>query len=232
MIGRFIEVAVPAREILRSIGFYEELGFCQLNTGDMWPHAYAVLSDGQVQVGLHDTQLPGALLTFVLPDLAAEIAELRSRGLRIEQKRTADDEFNHLVAADLDRHRLRLVEARTFSPPGFDEKKASLCGRFREIALPVQDMDAAAALYHRLGFEEVERLESPYPYLRVAGNGVALGLHQTRDLADPALVFGSPDIDGLERLGISVPLHAELPGYAHLRAPDGLDLLITADRPA
>lgn len=228
MIGRFIEIALPAHDILRSIGFYEELGFCQLNTGDMWPHAYAVLSDGDVQIGLHDVELPGPLLTFVLPDLATEVNELRSRGLRIESKRTGDDEFNQLVAADLDRHRLRLVEARTCSPPGFNDKTGSLCGRFREIALPVRDVDAASALYHRLGFEELERLESPYPYALLAGAGITLGLHETRDLGDPALVFVKPDLDGLERRGIGLPVHPDLPGHGHLRSPEGLDLLVTA----
>lgn len=226
MIGRFIELALPSENILASIGFYEQLGFKQLTTGDMWPHAYAVLSDGDISVGLHATELPGPLLTFVLPDLAAQIDELRSRGLQLRSRRTGSDEFNEVILRELDGHRLRMVEARTSSPPSFGDVVRSACGEFRELALPVRDLDAAEASWHRLGFETVSAHDSVYRRLLMRGNELELGLHETTALDGPALVFVDPDLDRFEMLGIALELDPDLDGQARLRSPGGLDLLL------
>lgn len=229
MIGRFIELALPTEDILRSIGFYEQLGFRQLTTGDMWPYAYAVVSDGDICVGLHESELPGPLLSFVLPELATQIDELRSRGLHVQARRTGSDEFNEVTLRELDRHRLRLVEARTFSPPSFGERFHSACGQFRELALPVRDLDAAQAAWQRLGFDTVAEHDGVYRRALLQGAQLALGLHETGALDGPALVFTDPDLDRFETLGFALELDPDLEGQARLRTPEGLDLLLGRD---
>lgn len=226
MIGRFIELGVPTDDILASIGFYESLGFRQLPTGDMWRHAYAVVSDGEMQIGLHATELPGPLLTFVLPDVASHIVELRSRGLQLESRRTGDDEFNEVVMRDVDGHRLRLVEARTFSPASFDDESLSACGRFAEIALPVRDLEPAQAGWERLGFASGTETDAVYRHLPMTGAGTRIGLHETRALRAPAVAFIGPDADRFERLGLAPELDPDLDEQARLRTPEGLELLI------
>lgn len=226
MIGRFTELGVPTDDVLDSLGFYEELGFRQLPTGDMWPYPYAVVSDGEIQIGLHATELPGPLLTFVLPDVAGHIVELRSRGLQLESRHTAEDEFNEIVMRDIDGHRLRLVEARTFSPASFDEDAASACGRFIEVALPVRDLDTAQAGWERLGFEPGVETDAVYRRLPMTGAGAKIALHETRALRGPAIVFAGPDPDRFERLGLTPELDPDLDAQARLRSPEGLELLI------
>ncbi|MBT8130728.1 MAG: hypothetical protein KJO35_00535, partial [Gammaproteobacteria bacterium] len=150
MIGRFLELGLQTENILESIGFYEDLGFSQLNVGDIWQHPYAVLSDGNIHIGLHQAPLHVPMITFVLPDLAQELDDLRSRGIDFESAITSDDRFNELLFADPDDNGIRIVESRTFSPPPFD-RADSACGRFREITLSVRDLDTAAAFWQRLG---------------------------------------------------------------------------------
>ena len=165
MIGRFLELGLQTDNILDSIGFYEELGFKQLSVGDIWPHAYAVLSDGSINIGLHDAPLPAPMITFVLPDLADDLVEFRSRGIEFEVEKTGDHQFNELVFPDLDGNCcIRIIEARTFSPPPFDHAE-SVCGHFREITLPVSDLDAAGAFWQRMGFEELDQAEEPHPHI-------------------------------------------------------------------
>ena len=55
-IGRFLEFSVGAADILESLHFYKTLGFVELEIGDMWPHKYAVVSDGELNIGLHDRE--------------------------------------------------------------------------------------------------------------------------------------------------------------------------------
>ncbi|MDH5241429.1 MAG: hypothetical protein OEW73_11660, partial [Gammaproteobacteria bacterium] len=55
-IGRFLEFSVRAPDILESLYFYRTLGFVELEIGDMWSHKYAVVSDGELNIGLHDRE--------------------------------------------------------------------------------------------------------------------------------------------------------------------------------
>ena len=229
MIGRFIELGIPAERILDSIGFYEDLGFRQLATGDAWSHAYAVLSDGTINIGLHQQPLPAPLLTFVLPDLAGELNELRSRGMRIDHVRTGDDDFNEVIFSTPDGHAVRLLEARTFSPPPFDEDDLSICGAFREITLPVRDIELATASWERLDFDLLDSNKEPHPHAWLRGNGVVLGLHETRDIDKLALSFQAEGLS--ERLaqladrGI-YPDDAGPPGVSMIVSPEGLPILL------
>jgi len=49
--GRFLEFSIATRDIRASVQFYEELGFRQLLTGDIWQHRYGVLTDGRLVIG-------------------------------------------------------------------------------------------------------------------------------------------------------------------------------------
>ena len=70
MLGEFLEISVQTPDILESLGFYKALGFSELEVGDIWPHKYAVVSDGHLCVGLHNRNVDGPTLTFVHRDLA------------------------------------------------------------------------------------------------------------------------------------------------------------------
>lgn len=228
MIGRFLELGISTGRILESIGYFEDLGFRQVETGDIWAHPYAVLSDGQLCLGLHEVSLPAPLMTFVKPDLAGDVNELRSRGIDISRVRTGDDDFNEIIFSGPDNHHVRMIEARTFSPPQFDDAQ-SVCGSFREITLPVRDLEVAKVFWQRLGFDELESSEDPHPHSWMRGNGLVIGLHQNADIDRLALSFQADDLNlRLEQLDVrgiaSEP--AGPPGVSMLLSPDGLPILL------
>jgi hypothetical protein len=54
MLGRFLEFSVPTNDIVDSLGFYKLLEFHELDSGDAWSHKCAVVTDGNICIGLHD----------------------------------------------------------------------------------------------------------------------------------------------------------------------------------
>ena len=52
-IGRFLELSVQTPSILESLHFYKSLGFTELESNDIYSHKYTVISDGELNIGLH-----------------------------------------------------------------------------------------------------------------------------------------------------------------------------------
>src|SRR5258706_13837431 len=100
MFGRFLEVSLTTGDIAASVGFYERLGFTQLTTGDTWPHPYGVLSDGRLCIGLHQRHDTSPLLTFVRPELARHLPELRAAGFDPPYTPLGDRDYHALQLHD------------------------------------------------------------------------------------------------------------------------------------
>jgi len=78
-VGRFLEVSVRTNDVPKSLHFYKTLGFSELETADVWPHKYAVVSDGVLCIGLHDREFEAPAITFVQPDLARHARSMADR---------------------------------------------------------------------------------------------------------------------------------------------------------
>src|SRR5215471_12111019 len=100
MLGRFLEVSVHAPDVQASVEFYESLGFVQATVGDALPHAYAVVTDGRLYIGLHDWQLPSPILTWVLPDIAKHAGEFESLGIEFAFARLDEVALNEVGFTD------------------------------------------------------------------------------------------------------------------------------------
>ena len=232
MLGRFLEVSLPAPAILESWDFYQRLGFAAATVGEIWPHRYAVVTDGRIALGLHDLGLDAPLLSYVLPDLARHLTRLEARGIEFESLTVGDVGFNAAVFAAPDGQRVRLLEARTFSPP--EGAQPSLLGWFEEYAVPVADLGAARDFWEGCGFVTATEDEAPWPHLALTSDSLDIGLHRTRELAAPTLVFGHEDVAGLqarlEAAGVACEqrLLRALDPHKHLLviAPEGTRLLI------
>jgi len=83
-IGRFLEFSVRTADILESLYFYKTLGFVELEIGDMWSHKYAVVSDGELNIGLHDREFDAPALTFVQQDLAKHAISMSDHGFNFD----------------------------------------------------------------------------------------------------------------------------------------------------
>ena len=151
MLGRFLEIGIATADIRASVEFYERLGFTQAQTGDIWPHPYGVLTDGQVYIGLHQSRLDSPALTFVHPGVAGHLTALQRLGVELTTVNVDSEVFNELAFRDPAGHSVRLLEARTYSPADRPPGDASLCGKSRGISLPAADVARVGAFWQALG---------------------------------------------------------------------------------
>ena len=237
MFGRLLEISLNTDDIAASVEFYERLGFTQLTTGDTWPHPYGVLSDGRLCIGLHQRRGAAPLLSFVRPELARHVHELRAAGFEPHYTRLGDSDFHELQLHDPAGQGIALLEARTFSParPG---QVTSLCGWFSSYSTPTIDTDAVQAFWEHAGFVAVATLEDPLVQLALTSDTLTLTLHRPRAAEAPLLIFTDPQMAArVERLaeldingGPDLPRGLDRRANALIEAPEGtLLLLLNAD---
>lgn len=231
MLGRFLEFGIYTPDIIDSLGFYKLLGFHELEAGDMWSHKYAVVSDGELCIGLHDLPVEdGPAVTFAHEDLAREALSMTDHGFDFHALQLDEDKFNELAFRCRDRHVIKMIEARTFSPPD-EAADNSLCGRWFELTLPVKDTLRAGRFWAPLAPELLRVREEPTTHMRFNAAGVSLGLSESIALSGPALCFRCDDKEavwiGMAQHGFK---HKEFPGYEgafmSITAPEGTELFL------
>jgi catechol 2,3-dioxygenase-like lactoylglutathione lyase family enzyme len=234
MLGRFLEIGIATADIRASVEFYERLGFTQARTGDTWPHPYGVLGDGRVCIGLHQSRLESPALTFAHPGVASRVPALEQLGIELTTVNTGGESFHEIGFRDPAGHAVRLLEARTFSPPDREATETSRCGGFRALSLPASDVEPVRRFWETLGFLASDEAAQPYPHLSLKGETIGLALHRPRFFAQPLLVFGDAAMPAriaqLRELGIG-PLERAPAGLAAganalLFTPDGTALLL------
>ena len=231
--GRFLELSLTTTDIAASVQFYERLGFSQLTTGDTWTHPYGVLSDGRICLGLHQRRGPASMLSFVRPELAEHVHELRAAGFEPHYTRLGDSDFHELQLHDPAGVNIALLEARTFSPPRPDHPSSG-CGWFSSYSLPALDTETVRAYWEHAGFIALEVPDDPLAQIALTSDALTLTVHRPRAIAAPVLVFADPLMPmRLEALaGSGIAGSAELPaGFdpaanALLEAPEGTLLLL------
>lgn len=185
MLGRFLELALVIDDPGAAWQRYQDHGFAPAETGDLWKHAYGVVACRGLAIGLHAQGAEGFSIVFVRPDVAALHRELVARGVRIETARLGSDAFNELSLREPGGILLRVLEARTFSPPA-ELPDATHFGRFRTVSLPCRDLTLAAQFWQALGFTP-EPTDTPWEGFTLPGTPLAV--HARRALTEPALVF-------------------------------------------
>jgi hypothetical protein len=234
MLGRFLEIAVPADDILASIAWYESLGFVQATVGDSRPHRYAVLTDGRLWLGLHAETVDTATLVWVQPGLAAHVGALAALGIEAEYARLGEEDFHEARYRDPSGQAVALVEARTYSAPPAADLRPSALGYFEEYGMPVADLARVAAWWDTLGCVAFEPVLDPFARVVVSHRDLNLGLYES-ELRRPVLTFSAEDsaarIAALRERGFRT--HDRLPrgldpgNSAILVAPEGTWLLVT-----
>jgi hypothetical protein len=229
-IGRFLELSVQAPDILDSLHFYKLLGFEEVPSGDIWPHKYAVVSDGELNIGLHDREFDSPAIAFVQHELARHARSMTDHGFEFTKMQLGEDLFNELHLSDYDRHTLIMLEARTHSGAG-EEAGDSLCGRWFELTLPVKDAMHAARFWAPIAPVVTTIREEPTLHMRFDAGGIALGLSESIALSGPSLCFVCRDRPALEaaceRHGFRLLGFAGFEGaFAALRAPEGTTLYL------
>lgn len=234
MLGRFLEISLHTPQIRESLEFYETLGFVQATVGETWPHPYAVVTDGRLFLGLHGAPMPSPALTFVLPELRHGVERLRLLDIEFEAEHLGDDVFNQAIFSDPNQQTVKVIEARTFSPPQLDRDVATTCGYFVEFGIPSRNAAAGRTFWERLGFVAMEEELLPFQRTSLTSDHIDLALYRTRALRHPVLTFEDPDMrERLTRLRErGFELSDEMPDSlddstnAVLIAPEGTRLLL------
>jgi len=227
-IGRFLEFSVRTPDVLESLHFYKTLGFVELEIGDMWQHKYAVVSDGELNIGLHDRDFDAPAITFVQQDIAKHARSMSDHGFNFSFMQIDEDAFNELRFSDNDRHTVTMLEARTFNF-NEDAENDSKCGRWFELTLPVKDAVRAALFWAPIAPALLEMREEPTTHMRFEADGVPLGLSESIALNAPSLCFKCPDrkelMNLIEQQGMTFE---KFPGYegafVAIKAPEGTTL--------
>jgi hypothetical protein len=230
-IGRFLEFSVRTPDILESLHFYKTLGFVELEIGAMWPHKYAVVSDGELNIGLHDRDFDAPTITFVQQDIAKHARSMSDHGFDFSFMQLDEDAFNELRFSDHDGHMVTMLEARTFNLGEEEAENDSKCGRWFELTLPVKDALRAARFWAPIAPALLEMREEPTTHMRFEADGVPLGLSESIAVTGPSLSFKCSDRHGLmgflEQQGMTFE---KFPGYegafVAIRAPEGTTLFV------
>jgi catechol 2,3-dioxygenase-like lactoylglutathione lyase family enzyme len=236
LLGRFLEFSLAAPDIQASLDFYAKLGFSPAEVGEAWPHPYAVVTDGRICLGLHQEAIPAPSLTFVRPDLLKHLQPLEALGVVFEFRRLGNDVFNEVGWLDPSGQRVRLIEARTFSPSKRLATDTSRCGYFLEIALPAPSAQAAKVYWERFGFVGIEETDGRLPHVSCTSDYIDLGLYDPAHLRRATLRFEVDDVAGslarLAEIGIlpagEIPLPLRQVPAAVLVAPEGTPILLTS----
>jgi catechol 2,3-dioxygenase-like lactoylglutathione lyase family enzyme len=234
-LGRFLEVSIAAADVAESLAFYESLGFVQAIVGEAWPHAYAVVTDGRLCLGLHAQEPEAPLLTWVAPGLRARLDQLAPLGIEPESVSLDDLSLHQALLRSPSGQRLRLLEARTFSPPVLAPSHATRLGYFDEFAWPANagEFAEATSFWEPLGFVAFEPVAEPFDKVVASSRDLNIALYDL-DLQTPVLVFSAAGMAAriIElrergyRFAQRLPRALDALGAALLEAPEGTALLL------
>jgi catechol 2,3-dioxygenase-like lactoylglutathione lyase family enzyme len=236
VLGRFLEFSLETPDIRDSLDFYTRLGFSQAEVGEAWPHPYAVVTDGRIYLGLHQSAIPAPSITFVKPNLFKNLQPLEQLGLELEFRRLGNDVFNEVGWYDPSGQLIRLIEARTFSPAKRLGNEKSRCGYFIEIALPTPNIEASKLYWEQFGFVGIDASDNPMVHVACTSDYLDLGLYESQQLRRSTLHFEVDDVSSavanLFEFGLSptgeIPSALSRATGAMFIAPEGTPILLTS----
>jgi hypothetical protein len=192
LLGRFLEIAHTTADPHGDWELCQRLGFAAAETGDIWSHPYGVVMSTGFALGLHGEGDESLSLYTVRPNVLELHRELEELGVQVETAQLGPDVFNQLSLRAPGGISLRVLEARSFTPPA-EIPVRTLLGRFETLSLPVRAPEEAAEFWSRLAYA---MRDANGPWQAVEVDGLPLAYHAASDCPDPVLVFRG---DGLER---------------------------------
>lgn len=224
-VGRFLELSVRTTDILESLQFYKTLGFVELEIGDVWSHKYAVVSDGEISIGLHERDFDAPAVTFVQQGIAKHARSMTDHGFEFAYMQLGEESFNELRFPDRDGHTVMMLEARTFNVSE-EAYRDTHCGSWLELTLPVKDALHSAQFWAPIAQTLLEMREEPTTHMRFEADGVPIGLSESIAVDAPSLCFKCHDrhqlMGILEQNELSFKKYPGYEGaFVAIKAPEG-----------
>jgi len=226
-LGEFVEISVSVTDLMRSLTFYERLGFRKIEQSwEPWP--WVILTDGTVILNLSQYSVPSKpILSYIANDMYRIVEQLKILGFEMTPllSREIPGTQGFIAPGGIG---LALVEhsTRKITPPAGES--LCHCGDFKELAFPVPDLRGSLDFWLQVGFEVKRSNEFPSPWASLSDGLIQLGLYQSGGFSEAALSYTSDDtverIRGLKQKGYR--FRTELPsllgglGKAVMETPD------------
>ena len=221
--SRFLEFAVAAEDILESLAFYRQLGFTELPTSDGIARGYAVVTDGNICIGLHEPTDALPSIRLVQPNVRRFVIDLATQNVEFSAVHIGEEEMHRASLRGPFGNTVTWIEARTFSPPEADTT-ASVLGRFVELTLPVADLIEAARFWAPFADNVIGEADDP-PHMRMQIGSTAIGLCERSGSNEPMLTFVVNDKveldERMERYGFRPEAPSADASAVLIRSPEG-----------
>ncbi len=228
--SRFLELAVASDDIMASLTFYRQLGFAELATSDGISRGYAVVSDGNICIGLHEPTDALPSIRLIQSNVRRFVVDLATQNIKFDAVHIGEDELHRASLHGPYGNTVTWIEARTFSPPEPDTPP-SVLGKFLEVTMPVGELIEAARFWAPFADHVIGEADAP-AHMRMQIGTTAIGLRELPSSAELALSFAVADRAALqtaiERYGLDVEHAATDADTFLLRAPEGTVLALCA----
>jgi catechol 2,3-dioxygenase-like lactoylglutathione lyase family enzyme len=214
-LGNVSAITITTPDLERSYNYWKELGFSEVMRAD-FPFPWIQISDGALLIMLRKDNEPYIALTYYVKDINNVVADLESNNISFVQKPKDSDLVKKYVLKTPDGFNISLVNVMEgfVQPPGptmltmpqtdyFNPDKYvnKTCGLFGELAIPVSDLDESLEYWKKLGFAELSKRGSPYPWAIISDGLSLVGLHRSGNFSTATITFFAADMkEKIERL--------------------------------
>lgn len=199
-LGRFHEISISTRDLAASLQFYEMMGFARGTVHDVWPHPYAVVTLGNLTIGLHEYKFPSPSFTTVHTDIPGTLERFKIAGAVIAFAKTGADCFNEFGLRDPAGHMITLLERATHPDDAFDPSRTSTTlGEFLAFSLPSAAIEISAGFWQALGAKPVVGRPC-WPATWLESAGLVVAIHDEAVLDRPVLVFHRHGVEAGTRI--------------------------------
>ena len=113
-LGEFGEFTIPVKDVAKAVLFWAKVGFEPLHIAKI-PYPYAILSDGLIVVGLHQTyDIPNPTITYFAQDMGKRINEVEQNGISIQSLSGNADTIENATFTSPDGQRFFLFKGDPF----------------------------------------------------------------------------------------------------------------------
>lgn len=220
-LGEVTAFTITTTDLEKSLNYYQRLGFSKLFRTD-FPFPLIQISDGALLIMIREDKNPYIALTYYVREMDAVVSELEKEGIALKQIPTPSPMIKRYLINTEEGANLTLVSfgegfvqpegktLLTISPSDYSKPEMytnKICGLFGEYALPVNDLDRSVSFWEKLGFKMLSKKTSPYPWAILSDGLAIVGLHQSKEFANPTITFFASDmkekIESLKNNGLT-----------------------------
>ncbi len=237
-LGEACQITLGTNNVEESMQFYTALGF-RILAENSHPYPWKKITDNSCTLLLMENGSNYVGVSYFDPEMDKTVKLLQKQDIRFVQMGykenifiSPDDTIFTLVLRNMEEIVLPFTvrDEQTVLP-----LPNSTLGIFRELTIPVANLEMCLKYYQQLNFEILEQTNAHYPYARTSDGKIVLGLHETPDLDNHVITYHVPNLKELENTltskGIDSFSHmhgklaAEEPHLA-IRTPENLQILV------